>query len=398
MSEQNKVEATLDLLALTDTFPDSERAPQALYTIGINALKDGLTDQAVSAFERLQREYPEHRWDAVGYWLGRAYHAQGQPDAGDAQWNSLTERAPDVYFGILAAQGIRDISVTDGRALTNMATIAGPPSRLPGDDGSQEFAEEWLQSWIEFDETSAVSLPDDIKKDQNMVAGKHLLRMGLRHEAQVMLERIFQKHKDNPRALYALSMEFEDIGTYSLSLRSMVRLLQFGPAQLVEETPIFMQQRAYPQRFSDLIVDAAHTYSIDPNLYFSLIRQESLFEDGARSSAAAQGLAQIIPDTGQWIADRIGYPGYSNDLIYRPIVNVHFGAYYLDWVRDYLDGNMISALVGYNAGPGNADRWRREFGDDDPFFVERITYSEPRIYVQSILSNYYHYTRLYAED
>ncbi|MEZ4719435.1 MAG: hypothetical protein R2851_25625 [Caldilineaceae bacterium] len=50
---------------------------------------------------------------------------------------------------------------------------------------------------------------------------------------------------------------------------------------------------------------------------------------------------------------------------------------------------MLSALVGYNAGPGNADRWRERPGSDDPLYVETLEYREPRIYVQAILSNLY---------
>ena len=64
-------------------------------------------------------------------------------------------------------------------------------------------------------------------------------------------------------------------------------------------------------------------------------------------------------------------------------------------MRDYLDGNLISALVGYNAGPGNADYWREISGPDDTLFVEILNVNEPRIYVQAIVSNLYHYARLY---
>jgi soluble lytic murein transglycosylase len=183
---------------------------------------------------------------------------------------------------------------------------------------------------------------------------------------------------------------------YRLSLIAMARLLQFSPAGLVENAPLFLQERAYPERFADLITSVATAYNIDPLLYFSLIRQESLFEEGARSSAAAQGLAQLIPDTAEWVAQRLGYPNYSNDLVYRPYINVKFGAYYLDWVRNYLDGNLISALVGYNAGPGNSDVWREAAGMDDALFVEQLTIGEPRTYINAIVSNLYHYVRLYG--
>ncbi len=195
--------------------------------------------------------------------------------------------------------------------------------------------------------------------------------------------------------LYPLSLAFEQMGAYRLSLLSAVRLLVLSGVPLVEDGPIFIQRLAYPQPFAPLIEREARANGIAPFVFYSLIRQESLFEEGARSTAAAQGLAQIIPETGRWIAEQLGHPEYTNDIIYRPVINLRFGAYYLDWVREYLDGNLVSALVGYNAGPGNSENWRNEAGPDDTLFVETLTFTEPRIYVQLVVSNLYHYTRLY---
>jgi soluble lytic murein transglycosylase len=277
-----------------------------------------------------------------------------------------------------------------------MPAIAGPATRLEGDDGSQAFADQWLAAWLQVDPAGVSVLPPEIAADVDLQAGRLLLELDARGDALEALERVYQRYLDNPQALYALGLEFERLGAYRLSLMSMSLLLQLSPANLVEDGPIFIQRHIYPRPFDELITQQAIANNIDPLLLFSLIRQESLFEEGARSVAAAQGLAQIIPDTGHWIAEQLGYPNYTNDLVYRPIVNVRFGAYYLDWVRDYLDGNMVSALVGYNAGPGNSARWREWAGDDDVRFVEILEMSEPRTYVKAIATNLYHYNRLYG--
>ena len=68
----------------------------------------------------------------------------------------------------------------------------------------------------------------------------------------------------------------------------------------------------------------------------------------------------------------------------------------MDWARGYLDGNLVSALAGYNAGPGNSEVWRTRSGPDDALFVEQMAFSEPRIYIQAVVANLYHYTRLYG--
>jgi soluble lytic murein transglycosylase len=395
LREGNQVEAATDFLTLADGFPASERAPLGLYTVALGAVQAGMHAQAVDLLARLQRDYPEYRWAAVGYWLGRAYQARGESAQAQVQWRTLVETAPDIYYGILAAYSLRQQPLTGGSMMTAMKTIAGPPTRLEGDDGSQAFAERWLNDWLQLADANLAALPVEIAQDQDLRMGRLLLELDQRGDALPLFERVYTRHRDTPRALYALSLEFERLGVYRLSILAMARLLEFSPARLVEDAPIFLQQRSFPRHFRTLIDRAAAGHNLNPLLFYSLIRQESLFEEGARSSAAAQGLAQIIPDTGQWIADRLGHPDYTNDIIYRPHINLWFGAYYLDWARGYLDGNVVSGLVGYNAGPGNSAAWRRTSGPDDTLFVEVLTFNEPRLYIQLIASHLYHYTRLY---
>ena len=403
LRDGNEVEATIDFLALAESFPQSPRAPAALYAVGVGALQKGFHGQAAELYYRLQQEYPEYNWPGVSYWLGRAYQARGDEDLALAQWQTLVERAPDIYYGILAAQALKRLPGTNGAMLGNVAAVAGPPSRLAGDDGSQAFAEAWLAQWPAMSaatdpaEPNLGVLPADVAADIDLSKGRLLLELDQRADAVEALDRLFEKHKDDVRVLYPLSLEFERIGAFRNSVIAMTRLLEFSPAGLVENAPIFLQQRAYPLRFRELVAREAEAVGVDPFLYFSMIRQESLFEEGARSHAAAQGLAQIIPDTARWVAEQQGHPDWSNELIYRPYINVNFGAYYLDWVRDYLDGNLVSALVGYNAGPGNSEYWRELSGPDDALFVEVLGVNEPRLYVQLILGNLYHYTRLYGQ-
>ncbi|MBK8048205.1 MAG: transglycosylase SLT domain-containing protein [Anaerolineales bacterium] len=395
LGDGNQVEAAVDFLALADAFPQSERTPPALYALGIGAFSKSLFGQSVQVLDRLQRGYPDYRPEAVSYWHGRALAADNNLDAARAQWQALVARAPDVYYGVLAAYGLADMPMTNAAMLERIDAVAGAAGRLAGDDGSQAFAEQWLSTWITGTQGNMSELPPALAEDPDLLQGRLLLDLDRRGDALGPLESFYDRNRDNPAALYPMSLEFARLGAYRLSLLAAARLLVLSEVPLVEDGPIFIQRLAYPRPFNDLIVREAQAAELNPSLYFSLIRQESLFEEGAQSSAAAQGLAQIIPDTGRWIAEQVGHPEYTNAIIYRPVINVRFGAYYLDWARDLLDGNLISALAGYNAGPGNADAWRENAGADDTLFVEQLTFSEPRIYIQQVLSNLYHYTRLY---
>ncbi|MEZ4867577.1 MAG: transglycosylase SLT domain-containing protein [Caldilineaceae bacterium] len=392
----NRAESSADFLHLADAFPDSTQAPTALYWVGLGAYLTGDFGQAATAFDRLQRNYPGNRTPAALYWLGRAYAAGGQASQAHTAWQSLLDQTPDDYYGILAAQALRQIPTVAGNFLNAMPTISKQTDPLAGDDGSQSYAEKWLRAWLKTPNAALTSLSASVAEDQDLRIGQLLLELDQRGPALVVLERVYQRYRDEPQPLYALSLAFEEMGAYRLSLLCMARLLELSPAHVVEEAPLFLQKHVYPQPFAELITQEALANNLNPLLYFSLIRQESLFEEGARSTAAAQGLAQIVPATGLEIAQQLGHADYTNEIIYRPHINLRFGAYYLARARNYLDGNIVSALVGYNAGPGYSQSQRAYSGADDTLFVEQLSLLEPRTYVQAITINLYYYTRLYG--
>ena len=397
--DNNELEAVADLLALADTFPQSERAPDALYAIGLGAYRTQLWTQMRQMYGRLQEQYPDYKTLAVGYWLGRAYAETGDLEQATAQWRKIEQTAPDVYYGILAQEGLQQDPQHISARMDNLRVLTHRATTNPDDDGSLAFAEAWLATWVEPDGAdSLAALPDSVAQDPDLALGRLLQDLSLRSDATRVMTRLYQRHRDEPRLLFPLMLEFERLQLHRLALLSAVTLIEASPARLVEDAPVYLQQLAYPRPFTEVVEQEAQANDIDPLLFFSLLRQESQFDDSARSVAAAQGLAQIIPDTADWVAERLRYPNFTHDLIYLPYVNIKFGAYYLAWVRDYLDGNIISALVGYNAGPGNAEVWRTLSGADDALFVEVLGVNEPRVYVYNILSNYYHYTRLYATE
>jgi len=153
---------------------------------------------------------------------------------------------------------------------------------------------------------------------------------------------------------------------------------------------------AYPTYYENLVLQEAQATGLDPLLIFALIRQESLFESLATSSASAHGLMQVWPPTGAQIAAELGWPpGYETSDLYRPNVSLRFGTYYLAQQRDRFDGRLDVALAGYNGGPANARRWLQEAGDDPDLFLELITLDETRLYLQRIKEHLAVYQALY---
>jgi soluble lytic murein transglycosylase len=105
---------------------------------------------------------------------------------------------------------------------------------------------------------------------------------------------------------------------------------------------------------------------------------------------------QIIPSTGQDIAARLGWPtDYTADDLDRPLVSITLGLDYLTDQLSYLQGDIYAALAGYNAGPGNANEWKKLSADDPDLFLEVIRWEEPRLYIQRIYENFTIYRKLY---
>lgn len=123
--------------------------------------------------------------------------------------------------------------------------------------------------------------------------------------------------------------------------------------------------------YDDLVLKAAARHGVDPNLIFSVMRQESGFNYRAKSYKGATGLMQLMPAT----ARRFGVQN-----IYDPAQNIEGGTRYLRFLLDTFNGDVGLALAGYNAGEGAV----MKYGYQVP------PYRETRNYVRSITAKYGH--------
>jgi len=112
----------------------------------------------------------------------------------------------------------------------------------------------------------------------------------------------------------------------------------------------------YPIAYRQTILDWCNVYELDEYLVLSVIRTESHFRPQALSPVGAIGLMQIMPTTGQWIAEKNGIEGFAVDDLYKPETNIHLGSWYLRYLIDRFT-DVDAALAAYNAGPGTVDGW-----------------------------------------
>lgn len=154
-----------------------------------------------------------------------------------------------------------------------------------------------------------------------------------------------------------------------------------------------------PLRHEDIIRQQARDKNLDPALVAAVIYAESRFINGRTSSAGAQGLMQVTPDTAKDIARRSGATTFVVEDLDTPQVNIAYGAYHLRYLLDRFGDNTELALAAYNGGEGNVDRWLVEHrGQGKNLHVEDIPFPETRAYVTKVLDARAEYRQQYRRE
>ncbi|MCP4362057.1 MAG: transglycosylase SLT domain-containing protein [Chloroflexi bacterium] len=381
---------------LADNFPWHEDTPEALFHAGWLANNGGDIVTAVTLWNRAAQTYPANEYgSAADVWLlqtlpGNETVITGTlPSLAEVQQRALANTAVNYY-----AFRAKDM------AAGNNPFTANAPIHLPTPEeeaAAQTEAEIWLRGWLGLESgTDIRSLPSQLANDPRLIRGEKLWQLGEHEFAKRELETVRTAAAQDALASYQLALYFRDLGLYRSSILAAMRLpILAGQSTL--EMPPFIGRLLYPVYYADLVLPLAKQYGYDPRLQFALLRQESLFESFATSSAVAQGLSQVIPDTGAYIAQRLNWPNYENKDLYKPYVGLNFGAYYLSQQLNAFDGNVHAALSAYNAGPGNAARWYETAGADLDSYHETVDFAETRLYIERIYEGYDFYRILYGE-
>lgn len=150
----------------------------------------------------------------------------------------------------------------------------------------------------------------------------------------------------------------------------------------------------FPLPHREQVVTSARNNEINPAWIYAVMRQESAFQEDARSPAGALGLMQIMPATGRRIARTLQVSLPSRYRLLDIDLNIRFGAHYLRYTLDKFQDNPVLATAAYNAGPGRVTQWLQK--DTAPIaadiWAETIPFSETRKYVQRVME----YTVIYS--
>ncbi len=179
-----------------------------------------------------------------------------------------------------------------------------------------------------------------------------------------------------------------DAGKNYLSVRGAKKALQNN---------VVLISAGYP------IIQTPEKLALPNALAFAISRQESEFDNFAKSPAGALGMMQLLPSTAKETAQKNDIE-YDIQKLYAPEYNMMLGSLYLRRMIDNYDGSLIMAIAAYNAGPGNVYKWVKKFGgpakniDGAVDWIENIPFTETRNYVQRVLENLQVYRYIEAQN
>lgn len=371
---------------LYEHYPADARADEARVREGIVTYAMQDWDRARTLLEEALGHSPSSAERARRLtWLGKVAVAQGDVDTAHAHWQAAHSASPESYYGLRA----RDL--VNGRAIRLPDNAPLDPGAGTVDAAQWGEITAWVQTW------AGAGAPPDLSARTFAQRGDTLIKLGWQQDAVAVYRLLYSQLVDDPWALVALAQRAQDKGLYPVMIQSAERLAALGRAAGATASPTALRRLSHPVAYGALVSDEGNRQGVDPLLFMALMRQESRFDRYAVSWAGATGLTQVMPDTGTWIAQQLGETaGYRHELLYRPVVSVRFGVYYLANLLRMRERDWVAALVGYNAGPGNLNRLTDgEPIRDHDLFYEMIYIAESKAYVRIIYQNYAIYEALY---
>lgn len=362
--------------AVSGFYASADRAPEGLFRAGYLSYNLGRTQDALVYFGRYRdsTSVSEDRARA-DYWSAEASGQAGDYDSQSVYLQSAANDDQLDYYGMRAAARLA------GQAALPAALTVVPPA------SDWVRYEAWLASWAGPEDTAATGA---LFTGEPWLRAIDLDAAGLTDRADQQFRALLNDNAHDAWAVYRL--------VRAISAYHRPWITSPAAATLLNEpgAPPEALQLEYPLEYFPLVQEDAAANGISPLLLLALVRQESLYDPGAASSANALGLTQVVPSTAQGIAEELGITGFKDDDLLRADTSLQFGAHYLGSVVAGFGGQLPPAVAGYNAGPGTSGAWWDAAGQDPDLFLESIPYVETRTFVEVVLENYARYLYAYG--
>ncbi|MDQ3649282.1 MAG: transglycosylase SLT domain-containing protein [Acidobacteriota bacterium] len=379
---KNTFDAAQFFRAAVNTFPGQSEVASAQFELAWQAHEAKNFQESSRLLVEHLAEYAGKNTDnrgRAGYWAARDSERAGRLSEARALYRAMLARYDANWYGYLAKQ-----------RLDAMARGAGAEKEFPADSPVGRAAANLVPVTI----ATETAGPE---ADKRIAKADQLSIVGLDEWAHEELDKMLESTPTSPRLNLAKARIFrsrdENVQAFNVLRRSFPDYSQMKPEELTsDEWDVF-----YPLAHWEIITQEARARNLDPYTVAGLIRQESVFNPRAASSANAYGLMQLLVPTGRLMAKRAGVERPVNvTALFEPRLNIQLGTSYM---RDNIDkfGRIEYVAAAYNAGPGRIGPWRASLPLEIDEWVEAIPFKETRGYVQGVVRNTLQYRRLYDE-
>lgn len=344
-------------------------AAEGLYRTGWLLYQQGRFEDAGLSFDQSLRAQPNGPYVIPAlYWKARSVEKSGEAHLAAILFRALCGEAPRSYYCLSArlrpaamlADGL--VAVTDSASSGAWNSLAWKETPVADSAHYQRAVELRMVGLLREAAGEAAMLIEQISADR----GEMFWMAGL-------LKEFGEPH----RALKVVQLAFPEV-------------LERGG----DDVPSAFWELAYPQGWLPAI-QAAATNGVDPYLIAAVIREESVYNPDAISPVGALGLMQVMPQTGQMIARKLGEQSFIRERLFNPLYNIRLGSWYLGHLAEQFDHNPVYMVAAYNAGPEAVAKWVRQFrGGETDEFIESIPYTETRLYVKRVLRSHREYRRV----
>lgn len=368
-------------LELGQRYPQSKQAHIALMRAGMHFYQTGQRERAIAAWRLLGDGATG--WDSAEghFWAGNALAQLGQGAEAGARLAAADQAAPQSFYAMRAREILKQ-----GRDSTT--PLGSSPSAE-----EQQATTAWIVGWSNSD---AQNIAEEVANSAEVVRARELGALDLRNEARDEWFAARDNWNNDPLRLWYLALQAHAADVPYVALKAAERVVTLSPdKRITPTTPTGLLRLIYPTPYTRVVQREAANFKIDPRIIYALVRQESLFNPDATSWVGARGLGQVMPATGEGIAQNLKVANYSPDQLYRPAVSIRFAAHYISHQLRTFDNNLLAAASAYNGGPGNAARWLEITADRD-LFPELIDFRETRDYVKIVYGNWGMYRLLYG--
>ena len=350
-----KEKAIIYYKSIYQNYPDGKYAAESLWHIIWNEYKQKNYKEAENLIRTHLKTYKKVKsTPKVMFWLGKIYLKENKIQEANSVFNKLAVKHPDDYYGLRASYINKK----------NEFWQTEKKDKLPEEKCDIDFP---------------ISSADINLKDLKLI--NTLFKMG---DYEIWQDADFS----NP--ILESWFEFKK-GNKSHS----IVLARDEISQMDLKAPIISSayKLSYPLYMVKEINIAGEKLNIDPYLITSIIREESYFNEHAKSRTGAVGLMQLMPQTAAYMLGKLNEEEMID--IEDARVNLYLGSNYLKYLKERFN-NDLYVVAAYNGGEGSVNKWIKNFNNDDyDEFIEDIPYDETRNYVKKVFRTYQMYRKIY---